>query len=66
MGVVQSRQMNKRKEPFQNMKGKNVLIIIIIIELSATHFHVPPYWALALRLAERYQNSKIQTVINCQ
>jgi len=23
--------MNKRKEPFQNMKGKYVLIIIIII-----------------------------------
>lgn len=39
-------QMNKRKEPFQNMKGKYVLIIIIIIiKLSPTHF-VQPYWAL--------------------
>lgn len=34
-------QMNKRKEPFQNMKGKYVLII----KLSPTHF-VQPYWAL--------------------
>ena len=44
MDVVQ--QMNKRKERFQNMKGKYVLIIIIIIiKLSPTHF-VQPYWAL--------------------